>query len=49
MVHRNIMDIMKLFSDSDNMYIQKYEFDMVTDEDVEVPDLSQYNVEIKEN
>lgn len=26
----------------------RYEFDVVTDEDVEVPDLSQYKVEIKE-
>ena len=38
-----------LINSGDSITEYKYEFDMVTDEDVEVPDLSQYNVETKEN
>ena len=37
-----------LINSGDSITEYKYEFDMVTDEDVEVPDLSQYKVEIKE-
>lgn len=37
-----------LIKSGDGITEFRYEFDVVTDEDVEVPDLSQYKVEIKE-
>ena len=33
----------------DSITEYKYEFDMVTDEDVKMPDLSEYKIERKEN
>ena len=37
-----------LIKSGDGITEFRYEFDVVTDEDVEMPDLSQYKVEIKE-
>ena len=37
-----------LIKSGDGITEFRYEFDVLTDEDVEVPDLSQYKVEIKE-
>ena len=38
-----------LINSSDSITEYKYEFDMVTDEDVKMPDLSEYEIERKEN
>ena len=38
-----------LINSGDSVTEYKYEFDMVTDEDVKMPDLSEYEIERKEN